>query len=344
MRTDVGLDDALTDDLRGVIAAALSAEYGKSAVKTIERARCAMSSSYPAEVVTVGLADGQNLRIFLKDLSTRSYDAELSERRRREIAVYRDLLDGADLGTARYYGSVEDPVRNRFWLLLEHVEGPRVEDEPFDVWVLAAVWLGRMQAYIAAHPDALNRCRRIQWLAPEYFLSMAAMAKAAAAAYGPELAERVVGALDGYAHLVANLASQPPMFVHGGYRPQNMLRRSTGAYPRICPVDWEAAAIGPTEFDLAYLCEGFDDRRRGILVDAYRMEAARHGLRVHQDDEADVRLDACDLHKNLKTLSKAVDRHFPLAGVQKLVRMIEVAAARALQGRTGTVSRSQSLA
>ena len=330
MSTEVRSDHAVTDDLRRLVAAAVRAEYGAAAIQTVERAASALSSSYPVEVVTVGLVDGRCLKLFLKDLSTRRYDSDLAERRSREIAVYRDLLADADLDTARYYGSVEDPGRNRFWLLIEYVEGTRVRYEPFDVWVQAAAWLGRMQARVAARPELLNRCGLVKPLTERFFLATAAAAEQAAGAYAPELARRVARAIDRYAELTTRMAAQPLTLVHGCYRPHNILLR-TGSEPRICPVDWEAAAVGPAAYDLAYLSDGFDDRRRRVLVAAYRRAAARDGLRVPEDEEADVLLDGCDLHKNLKTLGKAVDREFPLDGVEKLVAMVENAAARALR-------------
>lgn len=341
---DVSLEAAVTAELRTVVAALLGAQYGPSAVHTLHRAASLMASSYPAEVVTVGFAGQQSLKIFLKDLSARRYDSDLAARRSREIAVYRDLLADADLGTARYYGSVEDPGRNRFWLLLEHVEGTRIRYERFDVWVQAAAWLGRMQAYIAAHPAVLGRCGLVQPLTKDFFLATAAVAERSAAAYAPELAARVARALDGYADLAAGMAAQPATLVHGCYRPHNvLLRTAVGEGSRICPVDWEGAAVGPTGYDLAYLSDGFDDRRRQLLVEAYRVEAAQHGLHVPEGEEADVLLDGCDLHKNLKTLGKAADRQFPLDGVLKLMGMVEAAATRALRRRRSPARRPRSV-
>lgn len=340
MSTQTRADHAVTDDLRPLVTSAVRAVYGPAAIQTVDRARSPLSSSYPVEVVTVGLVDGRRLRLFLKDLSTRRYDRDLAERRSREIAVYRDLLADADLDTARYHGSVEDPARNRFWLLIEYVEGTRVRYEPFDVWVQAAAWLGRMQAQVAARPELLTRCGLVKPLTEDFFLATAAAAEQSAAAYAPELAKRVGRALDGYAELAARVAAQPPTLVHGCYRPHNILLHA-GVEPRICPVDWEAAAVGPAQYDLAYLSDGFDDRRRRQLVAAYRRAAADHGLRVPEDDAADVLLDGCDLHKNLKTLAKAVDREFRRDGVEKLVAMVEHAAARALGRRKGPAAGSR---
>src|SRR5205823_228814 len=79
---------------------------------------------YAAEVLTVRLDSGAAFRVFLKNfgLSARPKDGP-RQRREREVRVYRELLAGAGLGTAGYYGSVLDEARGRLWLLLEYVDG-----------------------------------------------------------------------------------------------------------------------------------------------------------------------------------------------------------------------------
>ena len=51
------------------------------------------------------------------------------------------------------------------------------------------------------------------------------------------------------------LATQPTM-IHGEFYPGNILYGKG----RICPVDWESAAVGPGELDLASLTEGWSAR------------------------------------------------------------------------------------
>jgi ATP-binding cassette, subfamily B, bacterial len=322
-------DDAASSALHDLVVASLPDDAAaRRRVTAIDRMPSDRSSSYPTEIVTVRFADGGDARLFLKDLSTRRYDeADVAERRSREIAVYRELLAGSELGTPRYLGSVEDAAANRFWLLLELVDGTPVKRARFDAWVLAAAWLGRLHAHAASHPDLLTRCRSVQPLTADLFLATAGAAVEAAAAYGPDLARRVTHALVDYPDIAAAMAAAPRTLVHGGYRPQNILLRADGE-PRICPIDWEEAAAGPAAYDLAYLCDGFDDRRRGILVEAYRDEATCRGLQVPGEVEIRTLLDACNLHKNLGTLRKAVDRDFPPESVRKLVGMVETAAAR----------------
>ena len=64
------------------------------------------------------LADGRTLQLMFKDLSRACLDEDALRVKPaflhdplREIEVYRDLLDGAGLGTPAYYGASVDPAR-----------------------------------------------------------------------------------------------------------------------------------------------------------------------------------------------------------------------------------------
>src|SRR5205085_8072176 len=93
--------------------------------RTVERRPFVYRSSAPiAELY----ADGR--RLLLKDLSRTA----LTERTlpakpaflydpRREIEVYGRLLAGAGLGTAELAAAVAEPERDRYWLVIENVDG-----------------------------------------------------------------------------------------------------------------------------------------------------------------------------------------------------------------------------
>jgi len=100
-RTD---EDLLRRSLEGIVAEA----YGHQArVAATEQRRSTASSSYAADVVTVRLESGEELSLFRKDFGgSRLPKDEPGRQRDRELYVYRELLAGANLGTARYYGSV----------------------------------------------------------------------------------------------------------------------------------------------------------------------------------------------------------------------------------------------
>ena len=94
-------------------------------IEGLERHPCAYRTSFALEELDVALADGTRLRLMLKDLSRAALHEEalaakpeLLYEPMREIHVYRDLLDGAGLGTAEYHGSSIDPARDRWWLFI----------------------------------------------------------------------------------------------------------------------------------------------------------------------------------------------------------------------------------
>ena len=80
---------------------------GGSPIASLERQRSKFSSFYASDVVMVRLASGHKIKFFLKDFG--SYDHpkdDLTGRRERERAVYRDILPTSGLSTTQYYGSV----------------------------------------------------------------------------------------------------------------------------------------------------------------------------------------------------------------------------------------------
>jgi thiamine kinase-like enzyme len=66
--------------------------------------------------------------------------------------------------------------------------------------------------------------------------------------------------------MAEELASNPLTVIHGEYYPKNILVR---AQTEIVPVDWESAAIGPGEIDLASLIEGWPEDSRAACRRAY---------------------------------------------------------------------------
>jgi len=131
---------------------------GPSAIAEIRRSRFELSTSYDAYRVIVRLASGGEIRVFLKDFafSLRTKN-DPKQRREREVSVYRHLLGGAGLGTARYFGSVLDEASGRLWLLVEYVDGTPVGYcDLGGCWAPAAEGLGRMHGYFAGQVNGLR--------------------------------------------------------------------------------------------------------------------------------------------------------------------------------------------
>jgi aminoglycoside phosphotransferase (APT) family kinase protein len=300
-------------------------------IAAVDRARSKHSSSYETEILTIRLASGDELRLFLKDFGAYvQLKDQMTERRWRELCVYRELLANGELGTARYYGAAWDESRHRFWLLLEFVDGVQVRYCEFDQWVKAAGWLGRMQAHFVECVDSLEGHDFLVRHDREFFSATAARALRAVALISSRLRARLSAVLRSHEELLAVMAGQPTTLVHGGYHPQNILVRGNSGSPRVCPIDWEEAALGARLYDFAYFSDGFDPQRLMVLLDAYGEAAAAGGLQVQSGPEAARVIRSIQVHKNLGTLAKAYERRFPYESVEKLVRMVESTAAAAL--------------
>lgn len=321
--TVLALQQADEEALRGCLEGAFPELFGGSAA-VVSRSRSEVPTSYDAYVVTVRLASGGELKIFLKDFGFSRLPKEgLEQRRERELRVYRDLLADAELGTARYYGSVWDSSEGRFWLLLEFVDGLLLRDCELDYWVEAAGWLGRVQGSFDRHPDRLARCDFLPRHDAGFFQAKADLALRAVSQTSASLAARLGEVVSRYDRLVAVMVSQPSTLVHGSYRRENILVDGRAQPPRVCPIDWELAAIGARLYDLAFISDGFKPPELDRLWGAYREQAGIWDLPVPDREEMRYVVDCFRLHKVLKSLSESWKKRFPAATVAKLVEMAE---------------------
>jgi Phosphotransferase enzyme family len=292
----------------------------RPAIARIDRRRSDHSSSYVSDVVTIRLAGGEEFRLFLKDFgSSQFYKEEPRRQRDRELRVYRELLGGAGLGTARYHGSMWGESGGRFWLVLEFVGGTPLAYCEFEYWVAAAGWLGRLHGYFAEHADRLRACDFLLRHDADFFWSKARLALATVSTISPPLADRLANVLSRYEACVEVMVSQPPTLVHGGYKPRHILVDVTSQPPGICPVDWELAATGSSLYDLAFLAYGLDSPHLDRLLDAYRHESLTYDLPLPGREQMRHAMDCFRLHRVLKALGGAQRRELPESTVAKLV-------------------------
>ena len=267
------------------------------------------ATSYAARVVTVELTDGSTRRMFLKDLgSSRLFKEDANGRRARELHVYRDLLRDAELGIPAYYGAAWNEERERFWLVVELVDGVPVADCEFDSWPKATAWLARMQGLYARDPGRFERSPLLIRHDADFFGSRAERALSNARRVSGRAVRRLRRLLSGYDDLVFLMADQPSTFVHGSYRPENVLLDDPPRPSRVCVVDWELAAIGSPLYDLARLCDGYRGARLDHLLDSYGREAAAQGVPVPDRERMVEVLDCFCLHRVVKAISHALEK------------------------------------
>jgi thiamine kinase-like enzyme len=202
---------------------------------------------------------------------------------RREIQTYRSILAPARLGTPTCYGAVLDKRRGRYWLFLERVPGLRLAQVgAFSTWQQAARWLAVLHGRWAGKAEQMVRTAHLlRWDAVLYrtWLPRAQTFLARAASSQPAGTRRHLAWLAArYERVVRRLVALPRTVVHGEFYASNILVQETAAGPRVCPVDWEMAALGPGLLDLAALSAGqWTEEERLALAQAYHATLTPHG-------------------------------------------------------------------
>jgi hypothetical protein len=311
------------------LQAVLEPMLGRLARLEHRPAACCTSSAL--EEIDVVLEDGRSLALLLKDLSRQ---ALLESARRvkpaflynplREIEVYRNILSGSPsplrggdreeglpsppLGTALFHGAVIDHDADRFWIFLESVSGRELyRVGEFSLWLGVARWLALFHRRFAAGIEGLVGAAPLLKYDGDYYRLWMQRAQAFLPARSPlrsdfaRLAER-------YDRVIERLLALPTTFLHGEFYASNVLVQETAAGLRVCPVDWEMAAIGPGLMDLAALSAGgWTEAERNDLALAYWAEWA--GQQTDAPDTADFlsALDHCRLHLAVQWLGWAAD-------------------------------------
>jgi hypothetical protein len=254
-------------------------------------------TSFGLETLALTLADGRQVTLVFKDLSRSSLDANARLAKPaslhdplREIEAYRDTLPSHDLGTAAYYGSVVDRPRDRFWLFIEQVPGVVLwQIGERATWRAVARWLALLHKSVRPGGHAL-----LLYDAELYRDSFERARSATGARALDALAGLHDRALDAFAGL-------PAAFLHGDFYPSNVLVHKGPDSLRICPIDWEAAGIGPGLLDLAALVSGWGEREVVEFARAYR-DALEEPC---PEQELFHALDYCRLHVAVRWLGSA---------------------------------------
>jgi aminoglycoside/choline kinase family phosphotransferase len=173
---------------------------------------------------------------------------------------------------------VTSAARDRQWLFLERVPGRLLwQVGRLESWEKAARWLAALHTEFDA--DRLGSRRKplpslLRYDAAFYrvWLQRADENLSRQRVPGPPATFRRFLRLAGrYDRVVERLMGLPTAFTHGEFYPSNVIVRNTGDTRRICPIDWELAALAPGLIDLGALASGDwspEDQRR--LVAAYR--------------------------------------------------------------------------
>jgi hypothetical protein len=214
------------------------------------RRRNEYTSSSQSEIVTVRQSSGACRELLVKYART-APDPEPRCRQGIEYCdrVYRQLVAHLPISHVTAWGTIhvgDPPVAG---LVIDHLSPClRVSDAPDESGIIAAAeWCGLFHRFgkTVRQDESLRflvRYDRAHYRA----WATRAMAIAAAAGGTPAWLTRLCAAFEERCDL---LADAPATTIHGEFGPQNVLWQEGVIYP----IDWESAAIGAGEIDLAAL-------------------------------------------------------------------------------------------
>jgi thiamine kinase-like enzyme len=304
---------AETAELTPLLEDILSTHFARTcSIARLSRADSAYRTSAVIEELEVTLDDGATIQLVFKDVG----DAALSEAARRakpaflrdplrEIEVYRTILGSRDLSTAECYGAAVDPERGRFWLFLEKVPGLELyQVGELATWQEVARWLARAHASFAPGAERLARRARLVRYDPAFFRTWIDRACAHATGSARESLQWLAAR---YEPVVERLAALPVTVLHGELYASNVLVAKGADGTRVCPVDWEMAALGPHAVDLAALVARWDAGPREQLARAYHDALAADDGGVAPWPQFAEQLALCRLHLAVQWLGWAPD-------------------------------------
>jgi hypothetical protein len=230
-----------------------------------ERTPNEYASWHPSEIVACRTGEGELRRVLCKYGPT---GAGTSHGHRGGVdyegEVYRHVLAARRLGTPRLWGVHHDPEQGVSCLVIEYIEHALPLRAHAELMDAAAMWIGRFHAAFERRLSApplgfLIRYER------DYFSGWPTRADEFARALGKRPPRWWSQLLERFDECSQILLDAPFAVIHGECYPENLLC----SQERIRPVDWQSAAIGPGEVDLAALIEGWSDESAQGCVERY---------------------------------------------------------------------------
>ena len=219
-------------------------------LEIVSRRRNEYTSSSQSEIVTVRQPSGACRELLVKYART-APDPEPRCRQGIEYCdrVYRHLVARLPISHLTAWGMIlvgDPPVAG---LVIDHLSPClRVSEAPEESGIIAAAeWCGLFHRF----GETVRQDESLQFLVRydrTHYRAWAARAVAIAAAAGgtPDWLTRLCAAFEEQCELLADVRVTT---IHGEFGPQNVLWQEGVIYP----IDWESAAIGPGEIDLAAL-------------------------------------------------------------------------------------------
>jgi hypothetical protein len=241
-------------------------------VSVIRREPCIYSSTFPSEIVTCKLGDRETLRLLCKYAGEQFYTGHGHRGGvPYEAKVYGQVLQPLRSSAPAFHGIHVDPKTGGSWLVLEYLDDSERVSKPRGGMSQAARWIGQFHAANEARLAAGS----LRWLNKYDAAYYRGWARRTAQFAGrmhrryPWLAPLC----EAFEQAIPILLDAPQTVIHGEYYPHNILSQSR----RIRPVDWESAARGAGEIDIASLAEGWPASTLKRCATEYRQARWRQG-------------------------------------------------------------------
>jgi len=256
------------------VSSSLEGDFGPAAVKTIVRSvvkkRYDRRGSRLYEKLRVETQSGERLQFFLKYCPTRPSGDVVEASPEREVRAHTDFLADAPLGTPRLYGVCRTSEERHVAMLFEFVGGKRLKSfEDKGTWLGTAAWLGDMHQYFGPREGQNEERAPLPRYDEQFYWSWAHNAALAAARVSVKAGRQMDQVLSRYDRVAEPLGAASPTLVHGEFYCTNILVSHTQERQRICPIDWETAALGCGALDLAYLARRAMGIGLAAFIDAY---------------------------------------------------------------------------
>ena len=301
-----------TDDLKQALQAALRDHFQTAcSIIQLDREVSKYSSSFVIEKLTVRLGSGVRLALIFKNLGNPTLQDQHQMTRpgfmsnpAREIDVSRRILATDSIGTARCLGSVCNLPKQRFWLFLEKIDGLELyQHGDFEIWIEVARWLARFHERFENPEEGQASGVSLLTYNRDFYLAWPARAKVFLHDQPKSVVKNIAWINDHYEFVADRLAGLPVTLLHGDFNASNIIVQLMAQSLRICPVDWEMAALGPGLIDLAALVSGnWSSDQRNSLAGAYFEELGRGGRNLTDKHKFHEDLKYCQLHLAMQWL------------------------------------------
>jgi phosphotransferase family enzyme len=236
------------------LGSVIAAEAGGADVRILERRPMESGGSHDKELVRCSIGDSPPLKMLVKHETAQEQG---SHGHRKGVAyeggIYANVLRPLGASVPALYGYTPGTGSADAWVAIEYLEGALRINKVADPWALrgAAHWIGALQRRAEPFVQSLPP-GRVHRYDPQYYAGWAYRTSRFAAEFAdaPTLLRELCQT---FVESAPMLAARTPTLVHGEYYPANVLTVD-GV---IRPVDWESAAIGLGETDVAMLIEAW---------------------------------------------------------------------------------------